>query len=440
MDINLLHGWFTPLSQVLAIGLLLAGVAWKSPRMRDRLLPGAVVAGATVAGLGYGVLAYLQLVPETAPATFWWFAGMLIGSVLLVIAGRRYTRRWQQASGVAAVPALLLCLLLAANQWSGYFTTTDRAYDTISDATLPNQVSETQLADLRAHPPEHGVIVPIEVPRGASGFRARTEYVYLPPAWFDSATPPALPVIELMGAVVNTTRDWVWSGDVIDTVDAYRARHGGTAPILVLADTTGSVLTDTGCVNGPRGNADTHLAVDLPRYVQHRFDTAPTGARWAAAGWSMGGTCALTLALRHPDVFATFVDLGGDATVGGIDERAGAKTYFGGDTADWAAFDPVTVMRRHGAYPGMAGWVAPGGRPPRSGNDPRSSQADGALIVMPAARRAGIDIRYDPTPVTHTWEAAAGQFRQALPWTMDRLAAAPAIDASCDAAHAAAPA
>lgn len=426
MDINLLHGWFTPTVQVLAVGLLAAGVSWRSARAVRVWLPVAAAAGAGTAGAAYGLLARLQLVPETAPAMFWWAIGLLVGALVLVLACWRTGRGWQRAAGIGAVPVVMLTLLLAANAWSGYFTTFSGAYATISGQPLPNQVDAGELAALRGSDIDHGVFVRIDAPANA-GFTARAEYVYLPPAWLRAdpdAAPPRLPVIVMLGAVINTTRDWVRSGDAVTTVDSYRAAHG-IAPILVLADPTGSVFTDTECVNGTAGNADTHLAVELPAYVAARFGTAPLGARWAVAGWSMGGTCALTLAVRHPSVYSTFVDLGGDATVGGLSEDSGAATFFGGDRGAWAKFDPVTVMRAHGPYTGLAGWVAPGGRAPVAGGDPRSSQADDARTIMTVAREVGIGIRYDPTPAAHTWEAAAVQFRRALPWTMRRLTAGP---------------
>jgi len=66
---------------------------------------------------------------------------------------------------------------------------------------------------------------------------------------------------------------------------------------------------------------------------------------WAVAGYSEGGTCAVTLALRHPERFATFADLAGDAhpDVGG--HRRTVRALFGGSEAAFAAHDPASLLR-----------------------------------------------------------------------------------------------
>ena len=100
---------------------------------------------------------------------------------------------------------------------------------------------------------KNGRVVAIRTPSAISRFHPRTEYVYLPPAWFTGATPPALPAVIMIGGVVNTPQDWVRSGDALAISDAYARDHGGRAPILVLVDPSGNLTTDTECVDGPRG-------------------------------------------------------------------------------------------------------------------------------------------------------------------------------------------
>ena len=70
----------------------------------------------------------------------------------------------------------------------------------------------------------------------------------------------------------------------------------------------------------------------------------------------MGGTCAVDLAVMHPDMFSAFEDIAGD-----IGPNSGTKDQtiarlFGGNADAWAAFDPTTVITRHGPYTGVAGW------------------------------------------------------------------------------------
>ena len=56
----------------------------------------------------------------------------------------------------------------------------------------------------------------------------------------------------------------------------------------------GSFLSDTECVDGPRGNAETYLTVDVPRFAAARLGAERRPATWGIAGFSEGGTCAVT--------------------------------------------------------------------------------------------------------------------------------------------------
>lgn len=43
-----------------------------------------------------------------------------------------------------------------------------------------------------------------------------------------------------------------------------------------------------------------------------KFDASPDRSDWGVAAWSMGGTCAVNLAVMHPEMFHAFVDVAGD--------------------------------------------------------------------------------------------------------------------------------
>ncbi|MCV4615596.1 hypothetical protein OFM04_37405, partial [Escherichia coli] len=75
---------------------------------------------------------------------------------------------------------------------------------------------------------------------------------------------------------------------------------------------------------------------------------------------SAGATCSLTTAVRNPDMFSAFVWL--DGTLG---PNAGTKDQtvarlFGGDEDAWAAFDPKSVIEKHGPYDKMSAWLGVG--------------------------------------------------------------------------------
>ena len=81
---------------------------------------------------------------------------------------------------------------------------------------------------------------------------------------------------------------------------------------MLFVDQNGSATSDTECVDGPRGNAETYLTTDLTNFVSNTLGVRPNASRWAVVGFSEGGTCAVDLALAHPTVYQHFVDLAGD--------------------------------------------------------------------------------------------------------------------------------
>ncbi len=116
----------------------------------------------------------------------------------------------------------------------------------------------------------------------------------------------------MIGGEFNTPADRIRSGRIMPTLDGFTEANGGLAPILVFVDSSGSFNIDTECVDGPRGNAAAHLTGDVPAYVEAKFGASADPACWAVVGWSMGGTCAVDLAVRHSELLHTFVDIAGD--------------------------------------------------------------------------------------------------------------------------------
>src|SRR6202011_4449788 len=206
--------------------------------------------------------------------------------------------------------------------------------------------------------PQHGSLVPVTIPDGASHFKHRGELVYLPPAWFVSTPPPQLPTVMMIGGEFNTPADWLRAGNATKTIDDLAARHGGNTPVFVFVDSGGAFNNDTECVNGSRGKAADHLTKDVVPYMVSNFGVSPHASHWGVVGWSMGGTCAVDLTVMHPELFSSFVDIAGNM---GPDAGTKAQTIvrlFGGSTAGWDEFDPATVIRRHGRYDGVSGWFA----------------------------------------------------------------------------------
>jgi S-formylglutathione hydrolase FrmB len=264
--------------------------------------------------------------------------------------------------------------------------------------------------------PATGTVVPVDIGDTASKFKHRGELVYLPPAWYATTPPPRLPAVMMIGGEFNTPADWVRAGNAVKTVDDFAAAHGGNAPVLVFVDPGGAFNNDTECVNGSRGNAADHLTKDVVPYLISTFGVSPDRAHWGVAGWSMGGTCAVDLAVMHPDTFSAFEDIAGD-----IGPNAGTKAetvarLFGGSAEKWASFDPATVITRHGPYTAVAGWFDINGSA-----QSRNQQWAAANSLCSLGATNGIACTLVQQPGKHDWPFAAQAFAAALPWLAGQL-------------------
>jgi S-formylglutathione hydrolase FrmB len=240
----------------------------------------------------------------------------------------------------------------------------------------------------------------------------------------------------MVSAEFGYPTDWARTGGAQAAADAFATAHHGNAPILVFADTSGQFTNDTECVNGIRGNAADHLTKDVEPYIVSHFNVSPEPARWGIVGYSSGGTCALITTVMHPDLFSTFVDIDGLIRPNaGSREQTIARLY-GGDAAAYASFDPATVMTRHGAYTGIAGWFgvsnsvpttyrAAGSMTPSTAQVPDSiDNEDHAAVANELCSRAsgaGIECAVVGRGGVHDWSTAASVFAAALPWLAGRL-------------------
>lgn len=450
--LSLLGGWLPLTVEIVAAIVLMAVIGWRSRRWRLLWLPVCVVVGVLGALAARSYVNAEGLASDPAPFGLWLWVGVFAASVAVALLGWRHARWWRRALSLVVVPLTLLSALIALNQWVGYYPTVQAAWGAVTAGPLPNQVDAEELSALRNTSPENGKLVEVDIPGDASGFKHRSEYVYLPPAWFTGPEPPRLPVIMMIAGEFNTPSDWIRSGNVLPIIDTYAKSHGGQAPIFVFVDAGGSFNNDTECVDGPRGNAADHLVKDVRPYVVAHFGASDQAVNWAVAGWSMGGTCAIDLTVMHPDLFNTFEDIAGDhgPTAGTRDQTI--DRLYGGNTSTWDAFDPRTVMAQHGPYRGVAGWfedtVKPttsaspyqgGGHRPQSdaplgygGHDEfrDADQAGAADDLCAAARAVGIGCSVHRIISFHTWQFAERAFSDALPWLAARIQTPGSIGAS----------
>ncbi|MER7753056.1 alpha/beta hydrolase-fold protein [Kitasatospora sp. NPDC097643] len=385
---------------------------WRALRLVGALLLAAVL----TALVKIGVDGWWRPFPEGTPDfVMRWIAVALFAIALLCFRGPLLSLRRR----LLAVGGVALVVLMASSQINRGFDqyptgramlapksqqlTVGKAASTVAP------VADRPLAELWQAPPglpAKGTVSTVNIPGVKSGFKTRDGYVYLPPAY--QATPrPLLPVVVLLPGQPGAPEDWINSGAIQETLDAFAAEHQGLAPIVVVADPTGSSWTNTLCMDSRIAKAQTYLAVDVPNWIHQNLQTATGRKAFAIGGLSLGGTCSLQLAVNAPDVYGSFLDISGqdEPTLGSHGETVGKA--FGGDEAAFAAVDPLTVMARK-QFPDTAGIFVVGAND--SDYKPMQEKA------YAAAQAAGMKVGYQTVPGWHSWVVFRQAFEQNLNW------------------------
>jgi S-formylglutathione hydrolase FrmB len=428
-----MHGWLPITVQVIAGLVLIAAIGWRNRRWRLVWLPSAALIGVALAAAAHWYITSEGLSGDSNPPPYslWVWVGLSGTAAAVLIAGWRRARWWRRGLSALALPVCVLCSALALNLWVGYLPTVQNAWNQATAGPLPDQTDAVAVTAMQKQHavPARGTVVPVDIPATASGFKHRSELIYLPPAWYATEPPPRLPTLMMIGAEFNTPTDWLRAGNAIKTIDDFAAAHGGNAPVLVFVDAGGSFRNDTECVNGSRGNAADHLTKDVVPFMISHYSVSPSRASWGVVGFSMGGTCAVDLAVMHPDKFSTFEDIEGDLTPNAGNKTQTIQRLFGGNAAAFAAFDPMTVMALRGTYTGVAGWFDINVEAPSSASRPvvvnaaasPNDQAAAANSLCATAAAHGINCAVVSQPGRHDWPFAARAFGAALPWLAGQL-------------------
>ena len=421
--VSLLSGWLPATLQVGAVIVLLLAIGWRSRRWRLVWVPVAALIGVAAAALLHSYVAFAGIADNPALPLFWiWvgIAGFAVGAATL---GWRATHWWRRDLCVLAVVLAVLNCGVALNMSVGYFTTVQMAWNELTAGPLPDETDPaavTAMSDDRAVP-AHGTVVPVKIANDVSKFKHRTEFVYLPPAWYSTNPPPSLPAVMMIGGQFNTPADWIRQGNAAAMIDRFAAAHNGYSPVFVFVDTGGAFHNDTECVNGPRGNVADHLTREVVPFIIQTFDVSPRSSSWGIVGWSMGGTCAMDLTVMHPEMFTSFIDIAGDLRPAAGTTKQTIARLFGGDASAWAAFDPVSVMTRHGRYRDVAGWflVSSNASQPATGGDAHTdadAQTEAADTLCALGRIHGIACAVRAVPGMHNWPFAQEAFSSSLVW------------------------
>ncbi|UWZ38936.1 hypothetical protein Drose_12325 [Dactylosporangium roseum] len=397
-------------------GALLIAAWWRRDRRWiTRTLPVLLVVVAALVGLIAITLWTTGTISDTYPPSFAVWVGAGIAAIAGCPLALRHAGAWRNAAAVLAVPLTFSGAFLLIDQHYGIWPQFGdvlghsgavggrQAHDLLDAATAPDGA-----------PPRHGIILGLDVPGTHSHFRHRPGVVFLPPAYF-SADRQRLPVLVMLVGSPGTPINWLKSGHAQATDDAYAAAHHGIAPVLVAVDHNGSTTGDSECVDGPQGNAETYLTVDVPAFVTDTLRLRPDPSRWGIVGFSEGGTCALDLVLGHPDVYRHFLDLGGDARPNLGSPAHTLSDLFGGSVAAQQAHDPVRLLRT-GHYPGVTAWFGAGA------GDPRDIAVSRRLAA--ATAEAGIPTHLLIVGGGHNWQFASAALARTLPPLCDELGCA----------------
>ena len=437
----------------LAVVAVLVASLWLA---RTRYLPRRRQLVAPLAGLAVGLagwcavdVVWRPVADGLGPVVWLWagLAGTVVVQVLLGGGPREDGDRahdWRQrlvhavgsgTSIVAAVTAGLLAVngffaafpSLAAVLGMDVPTTPLAALPAAAARPSPPQRGEGVLSATWSAPedmPSRGEVVTAEIPAGdqsgTRGFRPREAMIYLPPAYLTEQR-PALPVVVALTGQPGSPSDWYELGALKDTMDAYAAEHDGLAPVVVVADLLGSPYRNPLCSDTERGGrVATYLERDVPDWIRENLQVDPDPAHWAVAGLSNGGTCALQVASRAPQVYPTFLALSAEEHPSLGTEGRTVRVGFGGDRAAYEANDPLAIMADAppDRYAGVAGIVS-------VGRDDRAYRPV-APVLVDATTRAGMSVTQRDYPGRHTWALWSVAMADQMDWLGQRLEIAPA--------------
>jgi enterochelin esterase-like enzyme len=270
--------------------------------------------------------------------------------------------------------------------------------------------------DLDAAPaatmPSAGEVRTVDIPGTRSGFPARPAVVYLPPAALVRGPRP-LPVVLAFSGQPGAPSDLFTAGGLSDTLDAYAARHGGRAPIVVSVDQLSAPGLNTMCVDSRLGNAATYVTRDVPDWLRAHLPVTSDRRAWGLAGFSQGATCAVQFLSGRPDEFGAALAVSSERQPIDQDPQHSADRAFGGSLAKWRAAAPIAQMRANG-LDGHAVWFT-------AGSSDRAFTAN-AHALAKAARAAGARVTVAAAPRSgHDWNTVQWAFRHELPHEADAL-------------------
>ncbi|GAA4532250.1 alpha/beta hydrolase [Amycolatopsis samaneae] len=428
LDLSVIDGWVLVVVVVLGAAGAVTLLAWPGRSWWLRAVP-AVTAGTVVVCLLADWLlgSVLRLFPDALPLAVVAWGGAGLWALGLAVAGLWRAPWWRRLLAVLGAALVLLTSVTGINAYYGQYPTIRAVLGVAPDnevamahlpAPVPAPVAPRPghaLRDVWRPPPDlrrAGILVKTPIPAVKAAFGAsRPAYVYLPPAYL-TPNRPLLPVLVLLHGQPGSPADWVRGGRLSAMMDAYAATHHGLAPVVVMPDTTGGHFANPLCADTRLGAAETYLAEDVPAWIGTNLQIDPSPRHRAVAGSSYGGTCALQLAVRRPQVYPSFVDISGEdePTLGS--RRRTVDEAFGGDERKFAEINAVDVLSRV-QLPGSAGILTVG-----EGDSTGMAQQ---RKVLEACVRNGLPVHFIEVGGGHNWFAWNAGLVRSLDWLGKRL-------------------
>lgn len=419
-DLSLIDGWVPPV--LLAVGgvALFLLLARRGRGALITVVVAVLLATMTYVGLNPLVVDVLDLVPEPLPGAVPVWIAVGVGAVALAVGSLFGTTGGRKA---LAIGCGVLVLVTAGAQINVYF----EVYPTVASLAgaddeplatggrgAQSRPMDTPVVDRWEGPATGASTVPnAPIPGTVSGFTGRPARIYLPAA-YHSPDPPLLPVLVLVAGQPGGPDDWVVSGRLQMLMDGVAAAHGGLAPVTVVVDPNGADTANTMCMDSDIAKADTYLSVDVPAWIEANLGVDSNKEHWAFGGWSFGGTCALQMATRHPDIYPNFIDMAGEREPAlSADRTRTVQEAFHGDTAAFDALTPLTLMAQK-RYPDVWGYFSNGGDEAEVGA--------WTTEVSTAAGKAGMTVKTQVVPGQgHSWGVPIASLPPALDFLATRL-------------------
>lgn len=173
--------------------------------------------------------------------------------------------------------------------------------------------------------------------------------VYLPPGYETSER--SYPVLYLLHGYSDDETGWIQFGEANSIAD--RGIKNGDFPPCIIVMPDGKVTWYSNSYNGNDPWEDMFVKEFIP-FIEKEYRIRPKKEFRAIAGLSMGGYGALTLSMRHPDLFASCVAMSsGTFTDDEILNGEMYDRYFGkiygpkpsNETSEaWKAYNPLHLL------------------------------------------------------------------------------------------------